>query len=325
MVSETLKIRNSLKRHSKTKNGHFQPNFDEDSLYSPISPDVVDISSDSDDTLTVSPGNIRQLDEKFRINTTGSNLMSAFMGSMLASLYPDANTTMEQSENTGVPEAQLERDLMELLGVSQDNQLNSPNSFIDSEFEEGNLLPWTENGATDVNASNQDRKEDVNSYGRLIARVQPTVRSNSSAEGILPRPIPTFPPNHRPEESSFQHLQFNIPMDQGVQNDIVSQQQQDTQIAAQGFTISPMLYPISSGEKPQSTQLFPMQSITQVGVPFNMTHGSNLLLIPARQRQSIRLLPTVMPNVAGYCDICGKCYDQIALDNTGRISRSYRV
>ena len=100
---------------------NFQSNVEEDFLYSPISPDVVEISSDSDDTFAVSPGNIGQLDEKFRINTTGSNLMSAFIGSMLAFLYPDADTTMEQSETTGVPEAQLERDLMELIWESQDN------------------------------------------------------------------------------------------------------------------------------------------------------------------------------------------------------------
>ena len=115
---------------------------------------MVDISSDSDDTFAVSPGNIRQLDEKIRINTTGSNLMSAFIGSMLASLYPDTDTTMEQSETAEIPEAQLEQYLMELIGESQDNQTNSPNSFIDSEFEEGNLFSWTENSAPNVNTNN---------------------------------------------------------------------------------------------------------------------------------------------------------------------------
>ena len=94
-------------------------------------------------------------------------------------------------------------------------------------------------------------------------------------------------------------------MDQDAHNDMASLQE-DTQSAVQGFNLSPMLYPISIGEATQGTQQFPMQSLTQVGFPFNMTHSSNLLLIPARQRQSIRFLPTVMPNVAGYCDACGK-------------------
>ena len=182
---------------------NFQSNFQEDSIYSPISPDVVDISSDSDDPFAVSPGNIRQLEERFRFNTTGSNLMSANMGSMLASLCPDRDTTMEQSETAGVPEAQLERHLMEMIGESQDDQMDSPNSFIDSKFEDGNLFPWTENGVPDVNANNQNRKEDVNNYGRPMARVPPTASSNSSDEGNLPRLVPTYPPNYRPEETSF--------------------------------------------------------------------------------------------------------------------------
>ena len=75
------------------------------------------------------------------------------------------------------------------------------------------------------------------------------------------------------------------------------------------------LSPVEKSHK-QKKQ-FQMQSLTQVGFPFNMTNSSNLLLIPARQRQSIRLLPTVMPSVAGYCDICGKCNDQIALETLG--------
>ena len=132
----------------------------------------------------------------------------------------------------------------------------------------------------------------------------------------MPRPVPTYPPNYRPEETSFRHLQPDVPMDQDVHNDLASQQE-DTPNAAQGFTLSPMLYPISIGEAPQGIQQFPMQSFTQVAFPFNMAHSSNLLLIPARQRQSIRLLPTGMTNVAGYCDACGKCFDQIALETLG--------
>ena len=42
-----------------------------------------------------------------------------------------------------------------------------------------------------------------------------------------------------------------------------------------------------------------------------------MLLIPTSERQMHRLFPTVMPNVAGFCDWCGKCYDQIALEILG--------
>ena len=60
-----------------------------------------------------------------------------------------------------------------------------------------------------------------------------------------------------------------------------------------------------------------MQPTVQVGFPFNFSHSTNFLLIPASERQSIRLLPTVMPNVAGFCDLCGKCYVQFALETLG--------
>ena len=133
---------------------------DEGFLYSPISPDVVDISSDSDHAFFITSGNIGQLDEIFRIYPAGSNLMSAFMGSTKASLYPDTATTLERGETAGTPEAQLERDFMELIEGSRDNQIFSPNSFIDSEFEDGNLFPWTTNSAPE---------ENVNNYGRSTA------------------------------------------------------------------------------------------------------------------------------------------------------------
>ena len=48
--------------------------------------------------------------------------------------------------------------------------------------------------------------------------------------------------------------------------------------------------------------------------PFQVGHNTNLLLLPLQERQMYRLLPTVMPNVAGFCDWCGKCYDLIALE-----------
>ena len=51
--------------------------------------------------------------------------------------------------------------------------------------------------------------------------------------------------------------------------------------------------------------------------PFHVGHSTNLLLLPLQERQVYRLLPTVMPNVAGFCDWCGKSYDLIALETLG--------
>ena len=276
------------------------------SLYSPISPDVVDISSESENSFSMAPGDIAQLDERFRINTTGSNLMSAFMGSTLASLYVDPANTAEQNESVSATGTQIEQDLMELLGEPQEDTMISPSSFIDSEFEEGNLFPWTL-GNTPA--------EETNNYGRPTARVPPTQRVNPSAGGILPRPTPTYPPNYRPETSDFQHTQLSEPMEQELQRNIAPSQ--GTLGTVQGFNLSPAFFPIPMMGAPIENQQITVQPMVQLGFPFHVTHSTNIMIIPARERQSMRLLPTVMSKVAGYCDICGKCYDQIALETLG--------
>ena len=283
-----------------------QFNTDVVSLYSPISPDVVDISSESENSFSMAPGDIAQLDERFRINTTGSNLMSAFMGSTLASLFVDPANTAEQNESVSATGTQIEQDLMELLGEPQEDTMISPNSFVDSEFEEGNLFPWTL-GKTPT--------EDTNNYGRPTVRVPPTQRVNPSAGGILPRPTPTYPPNYRPETSDFQHTQLSEPMEQELQRDIAPSQ--GTLGTVQGFNLSPAFFPIPMRGAPIENQQITVQPMVQLGFPFHVTHSTNIMMIPARERQSMRLLPTVMSNVAGYCDICGKCYDQIALETLG--------
>ena len=48
------------------------------------------------------------------------------------------------------------------------------------------------------------------------------------------------------------------------------------------------------------------QPLAQIGFPFNVAHITNHLLLPTEERQRHMLLTTVMPNVAGYCDWCGK-------------------
>ena len=283
-----------------------QFNSDMNSLYSPTSPDVVDISRESENSFSMDPGNIAQLDERFRINTTGSNLMSALMGSTLASLYVDLANTAERNESVSATGTQIEQDLMELLGEPQEDTMISPSSFVDSEFEEGNLFPWTLGNTP---------PEDTNNYGWPTARVPPTQRVNPSAGGILPRPTPTYPPNYRPETSDFQHTQLSEPMEQELRRDIAPSQ--GTLGAVQGFNLSPAFFPIPMRGAPIENQQITVQPMVQLGFLFHVTHSTNIMMIPARERQSMRLLPTVMSNVAGYCDICGKCYDQIALETLG--------
>ena len=286
-----------------------QFNIDDAYLYSPISPDVVDISSGSEDSFSLAPGDITHLDDKFRINTSGSNLMSAFVGATTATLFPSTSESLTQDVTTIASGTQLERDLMNLIGDPQSEQVASPNSFVDSEFEEGNLSPWTQ----------RDRcREPTNSYGRPTAIVPPNQRRSSDDSGILARPIPLYPPNYRPEVTSIQQQPLNEPMEQETQGNIVPPQS-TVQGNVVGFNLSPMLFPLNIGETSHETRRVTqlMQPMVQLGFPFNTTHSANSLLIPAQERHSIRLIPTVMANVAGYCQLCGKCYDQIALETLG--------
>ena len=107
-------------------------------------------------------------------------------------------------------------------------------------------------------------------------------------------------------------------MEQEVRNDIAPQQG-TAQTNFTGFNLSPMLFPLNFGGTSHGTQHMTqlVQPAIQLGFPFNMTHSMNSQLIPAQERHGIRLIPTVMPIVAGFCDLCGKCYDQIALETLG--------
>ena len=287
-----------------------QFNSDEDSLYSPLSPEVIDISSGSDETFSIAPGNVSQLGEKLRVNPAGSNLMSAFVGSSLATLFPSPTVPVERSEDASVEGTQKERDLIELMDDVQDDTTYSPSSFIDSEFEEANLFPWTEN---------RNAAQNTNSYGRPCARVLLVVREDQSNEGILPTPMVTQEPSREYGRTTMHGTLINDPMDYELHDNVI-QSQQLVSGNMQGFNLSPMLFPIPMGETTQEIHQTPfvMQKPMQLGFPFDTVHSRNVLLIPARERQGMRLLPTVMPNVARYCDFCGKCFDQIALETLGK-------
>ena len=57
----------------------------------------------------------------------------------------------------------------------------------------------------------------------------------------------------------------------------------------------------------------PTHPAVQIGFPFHVADSPSLLLLPV----SIRMFPTVMPIVAGYCKRCNKSYDQVALETLG--------
>ena len=127
-----------------------------------------------------------------------------------------------------------------------------------------------------------------------------------------------YPPNYRQELTGLQHQQASEPIEQEVRGDTVPQQRSSRDNIT-GFNLSPMLFPLNIGGTNHGIQHIAqlVQPTVQLGFPFSTTHSPNSLLIPAQEGHSIRLIPTVMANVAGYCEFCGKCYDQVELETLG--------
>ena len=67
---------------------NLQFNFDEDSLYSSLSPDVVDISSASENGFLVEPGNAPQIEERFRAKPFGARCDVRLHRSRCSSVVP---------------------------------------------------------------------------------------------------------------------------------------------------------------------------------------------------------------------------------------------
>ena len=107
---------------------------------------------------------------------------------------------------------QLERDLIELMDDVQDDTTYSPSSFIDSEFEEANLFPWTEN---------RNATQNTNSYGRPCARVLPVVREGQGDEGILPTPMVTQVPSQEYGHTNTQGTLIKDPMDYELHDNVI--------------------------------------------------------------------------------------------------------
>ena len=93
---------------------NLQFNLDKDIGDSPISPEVINISSEAGEEFTVEPSNTAQLKEKFRINTIESNIMTAFVGSATASLFPPSNKAGQQ-ESIDTSGTRIETGIMELI------------------------------------------------------------------------------------------------------------------------------------------------------------------------------------------------------------------
>ena len=80
-------------------------------------------------------------------------------------------------------------------------------------------------------------------------------------------------------------------------------------VARQRYNNAPLMIqiPPNSGRMDMSPQAPVVNNQQVFNFLFHVGHSTNLLLIPTIERQMHRLFPTVMPNVAGFCDWCGKC------------------
>ena len=75
--------------------------------------------------------------------------------------------------------------------------------------------------------------------------------------------------------------------------------------------IMPSFAAVQSGH-----QMQPVAQPHQV-ISMQTTYKTNVLVLPSNERDLYRLSPTVMPNIARFCNWCGRTYDQIGLETLG--------
>ena len=267
----------------------------------------------------VEPGDVQALDERFRIGGP-ADAMSAFVGAAAATLFHSSSVPYQNEETIDTAGSQIERQLMELVEEHQSNDSVSPPSFIDTEFEESPESPDEQEMCGSVS---------VNSYGRPTAAVLPTPRGRRRGRGSVTRPVPTYPPGYSPVMSNFNTEGADIreiqPISLGTENNFhrnrptaaypsvpligVPQQTNVIPLMIQIPPIAPNFVANDGG--------FQAQQQTPYGFTVQTTHSTSFLLLPARERDAYRLSPTVMPNIAGFCDWCGRTYDQIGLEILG--------
>ena len=168
--------------------------MEEDTLYSPLSPDVIVISSSSDNEFLMEQGKVPQLLDRFRANTTEGNPMTAFVGSAAALLFPSGGNGVPLQDAIDVRGTRIERELMNLVERDLPSTPSSFPSFIDSELE-------PENGSS--NDLNPDTDTRLKNYGRPTAAILPTPRNAEHQSDTASQPVPTYPPNYHTNSSDF--------------------------------------------------------------------------------------------------------------------------
>ena len=290
---------------------NLQFNLEDSPLLSIQSPSIIDVSSDSGEEFIVQPSSLPIIEERFRVGGPRSDMMTAFVGATSATLFasePEDPVVTEKIDTAGT---QIERQMMDIIEEHHFSRESSLTSFIDTELEDSPMSPWD---------TAEPMRIPVNSYGRPTAAFLPTPRNANQMTTAINRPAPIYPANFAANNLDTQAQQTHR-----ITNNVNINRVNPNS----AFTTIPYNLPMYNNA-PLMIQIPPHEGnlhIPQVNggftpvlanhFPFHVGHSTNLLLLPLQERQLYRLLPTVMPNVAGFCDWCGKCYDLIALETLG--------
>ena len=293
---------------------NLQFNLEEELMLPSLSPAIIDASSDSGDEFIVHPGDLSEIEDRFRPGGPRSDVMTAFIRAATASLFPAPTRRSEEYKRIDISGTRIERQLVDLMEEDQHNYESPSTSFIDAELEDSPMSPWE---------SPHRVEGSTNSYGRPTAAILPTPRDKGVSQRGVPvnRPADTYPPNCVANASNFQMPQPNVfndhqqtiyPSNHNQQKMViptnVNPQTAENMVVYSNAPLMIQIPPIGGRmDFPQQASVTNNQQL--INFPSNVEHSSNLLLIPTSERQMHRLFPTVMPHVAGFCDWCGKCSD----------------
>ena len=305
---------------------NLQFNLEDSPLLSIQSLSIIDVSSDSGEAFVVQSSSLPDIEERFRVSGPRSDMMTAFVGATSATLFASEPEDPVVTEIIDTAGTQIERQMMDIIEEHQFSRESSSTSFIDTELEDSPMSPYDTAEPMGV---------PVNSYGRPSAAILPTPRNTTQAPAAIIRPIATNPTNFTANNLNFQAQQL---VDHGHQQT----HRVLNGIHTDGVNPNSAFTPISNNlpmynNAPLMIQIPPHEGSLHIPrlrggpnrvpnhhFPFQVGHSTNLLLLLLQERQMYRLLPTVMRNVAGFCDWCGKCYNLIALE-TGGVPRRCRL
>ena len=263
------------------------------------SPGIIDLSGDSGEEFVVQPYNLIDLEGRFRVCRPKSDMMTAFLGAASATRFAS------ESEDPAISEIfQIERQMKDIIEEHHISRESPSTSFVDTELEDSPMSPWEPSRPMHV---------PVNNYGPPTAAILPTPRNGNHGTTTINRPISTYPTNFAVNNSAFQTQQ---PVDLEHQQVLRQPNENQTRLVnPNGAVISSQNNLRMYNNAPLMIQIPPHERSLHIpqlnggpnpvslpNFPFQVCHSTNQLLLPRHERQMYRLLPTVMPNVAGFCD-----------------------